>query len=74
MEALVAAVESGADAVYLGVGKLNARRRAESFCGERLFDAVKYAHLRGVKVYAAMNSLVRPSEYREVLKSAWERV
>ena len=70
--ALIAAVESGADAVYLGVGKLNARRRAESFSGKTLIDAVNYAHLRGVKVYAALNALVRPCEYRDLVESAWE--
>lgn len=57
-EALVAAVESGADAVYLGGSKFNARVFADNFTDEELLRAVEYAHIRGVKVYAVVNILI----------------
>ena len=50
-EALRAAVQAGADAVYLGCGPLNARQNAKNFTPEELPQAVAYCHLRGVKVY-----------------------
>ena len=49
-EALQAAVQAGADAVYLGCGPLNARQNAKNFPPEALPEAVAYCHLRGVKV------------------------
>ncbi|NLY43646.1 MAG: U32 family peptidase [Clostridiaceae bacterium] len=57
-EALVAAVQSGADAVYLGGKKFNARQYAGNFDDEDLAKAVEYCHIRGVKVYVAVNTLV----------------
>ena len=50
-EAVVAAVQNGADAVYLGLGAFNARRGAKNFTDEEFLDAVKYCHERGCKVY-----------------------
>ncbi|MBR0060003.1 MAG: hypothetical protein IJP68_00840, partial [Selenomonadaceae bacterium] len=49
-DALKAAVESGADAVYLAGEKFGARAFAENFAGEQLIKAVEFAHLRGVAV------------------------
>ncbi|WP_122629626.1 DUF3656 domain-containing U32 family peptidase [Lucifera butyrica] len=65
-EALIAAVESGADAVYLGGKAFGARAYAPNFGGEELAAAVKYAHLRGVLVYVTVNTLVDNSELAEL--------
>ena len=61
-EALVAAVQSGADAVYMGFGAYNARRSARNFSDEEFRAAVSYCHLRGVKVYLTLNTLVTDRE------------
>ena len=61
-EALVAAVQSGADAVYMGFGAFNARRSARNFSDEEFRAAVSYCHLRGVKVYLTLNTLVLDRE------------
>ena len=61
-EALVAAVQSGADAVYMGFGAFNARRSARNFSDEEFRAAVSYCHLRGVKVYLTLNTLVTDRE------------
>ena len=49
-EAMAAAVQNGADAVYLGCGGLNARRGARNFTQDELPAAVQYCHLRGVRL------------------------
>ncbi len=67
---LHAAVTAGADAVYLGVEGFNARRSADNFTLETLAEACDYAHVRGVKVYLALNTLVLPSEVPDVLEIA----
>ena len=56
-DALVAAVQNGADAVYLGCGSFNARMNAKNFTPEQLSEGVIYAHARGRKVYLTMNTL-----------------
>ncbi len=61
-EAVTAAVQSGADAVYLGYGDFNARRNAKNFSKEEFAAAVSYCHLRGVKVYLTLNTLVADRE------------
>ena len=61
-EAMTAAVQNGADAVYLGCGRFNARRGAENFTQEQLPEAVTYCHLRGVKVYLTVNTLLSDRE------------
>lgn len=66
-ESLRAAVNNGADAVYLGVDRLNARRGAENFTLDTLAEATRYAHLRGAKVYLTANVVVRPSEMADAL-------
>ena len=63
MDALRAAVQSGADAVYLGAGAFNARRNAGNFDGDALNEAVAYCHARGVKVHVTLNTLVREDEF-----------
>ena len=62
---MVAAVQCGADAVYLGCGGLNARRGAKNFTREQLPQAVEYCHLRGVKVYLTLNTLPSDREFPE---------
>ena len=62
MDALRAAVQNGADAVYLGTGTFNARRHAGNFDGDGLNEAVAYCHARGVKVHVTVNTLVRQDE------------
>ena len=72
-EAMVAAVQNGADAVYMGFGGLNARRGARNFTDEEFREAVAYCHLRGVKVYLTLNTLVTDRELpaaAEALKKA----
>ena len=69
-EALVAAVQNGADAVYMGFGSFNARRSARNFSDEEFLAAVRYCHLRGVKVYLTLNTLVTDRELTALAKTA----
>lgn len=69
-EALVAAVQSGADAVYMGFGAFNARRSARNFSDEDFRAAVSYCHLRGVKVYLTLNTLVTDRELPALAETA----
>ena len=59
---LIAAVNNGADAVYMGGMAFNARIFADNFSDEELPEAVRYAHMHGVKVYMTLNTLVRDDE------------
>ena len=59
---MVAAVQNGADAVYMGLGEFNARRGAKNFSEEEYASAVSYCHLRGVKVYLTLNTLLTDRE------------
>lgn len=68
MEALVAAVENGADAVYLGARAFSARGYASNFSKEELETAIDYAHLRGVKVYVTVNTLLKDGEMGNALE------
>ncbi len=75
MQSLRAAVASGADAVYLGMGELNARRGAENFTPETLAEACRFAHLRGVRVFLTANVVVLPDELEdavELVGAAWQ--
>ena len=62
MEAVTAAVQNGADAVYLGYVDFNARRNAKNFTGDEAAAAVSYCHLRGVKVFLTLNTLLTDRE------------
>jgi len=66
MEALRAAVQNGANAVYLGCGQFNARQSAKNFTPQTLLEAVKYCHVRGVAVHLTVNTLVSDKETPEV--------
>lgn len=68
MESLFAAVQNGADAVYLGGKLFNARQYAANFDDEDLKRAVEYAHLRDVKVYVTVNILIDDSEMKDTLR------
>ncbi len=70
MACLHAAVQAGADAVYLGAGHFNARRGADNFTFDDLAQACDYAHLRGVKIYLTLNTIVLPSEVEDALELA----
>jgi putative protease len=61
-EAVTAAVQSGADAIYLGCGEFNARRNAKNFSLDELREAIRYCHIRGVRVFLTMNTLLRDRE------------
>ncbi len=61
-EGLVAAIEAGADAVYLSGKTFGARASARNFSDQELEGAISYAHERGVKVHVAVNTLVKDSE------------
>ena len=65
MEALRAAVQNGANAVYLGCGQFNARQSAKNFTPQALMEAVKYCHVRGVQVHLTVNTLVSDLEMAE---------
>jgi len=67
-EALVAAVQNGADAVYLGGRLYNARQYAGNFDGQELPRAIEYAHVRGVKVYVTVNILLSDGELAGALR------
>ena len=61
-DALRAAVQNGADAVYLGLASCNARQGARDFSPDELREAVKYCHIRGVKVHLTLNTLLSDRE------------
>ncbi len=62
MAALIAAVQNGADAVYLGMGDFNARHSAGNFSADQLAEAVRYCHARGVRVHVTLNTMIREDE------------
>ncbi len=63
LDAVIAAVQNGADAVYMGFGDgFNARRSADNFTRESFAKAVRYCHIRGCKVYVTLNTLVGDRE------------
>ncbi|MBQ5687726.1 MAG: U32 family peptidase, partial [Ruminococcus sp.] len=68
-DSVVAAVRSGADAVYLGEKRFSARASAKNFSDEELRHAVAYCHVHGVKVYVTLNTLVFDEEF-EALAAA----
>lgn len=73
VECLKAAVDNGADSVYLGLSKFGARKKA-GFSLDELKYAIKFCHCKGVKVYATFNTLVKNSEisyFFELMKEAY---
>ena len=70
LDALHAAVCNGADAVYLGAEGFNARAGARNFTLDELPEAVRYCHVRGVRVYLTLNTLVTDRELPKVAELA----
>ena len=68
LESLYAAINKGADAVYLGGNKFSARAYASNFDNEELERAVNYCHLYGVKIYITLNTLIKENEFKEAEK------
>ena len=69
-EAVIAAVQNGADAVYMGLGNFNARRGAKNFSDEEFEKAVRYCRIRDCKVYVTMNTLVGDREMQQATELA----
>lgn len=69
-EAVVAAVQNGADAIYMGFGEFNARRNAKNFSEEEFNSAVEYCRIRGVKTHVTMNTLLSDREIPAALEQA----
>lgn len=67
MQALKAAVQNGADAVFLGGRKFGARASAVNFSIDEIKEAVSYAHLYGVKIYVTVNTLIKDNEMEDAL-------
>ncbi|WP_432667176.1 DUF3656 domain-containing protein [Wukongibacter baidiensis] len=72
MEALKAAISNGCDAIYLGMQKFGARAYSSNFDLESLKEAVRYAHLRNVKIYVTMNTIVFENEVEEMKEQIHE--
>lgn len=66
LEILKGVIESGADAVYVGGCMFGARAYANNFTEEELLEAIDFAHLRGVKVYLTVNTLIKNSEFSKL--------
>ncbi|MDO4283446.1 MAG: U32 family peptidase [Clostridia bacterium] len=64
----IAACNAGADAIYMGMSKFNARAMAQNFTEEEYIEAIDYAHLRGIKVYLTLNTLMYDDEIKEALE------
>lgn len=72
MEALKAAISNGCDAIYLGMQKFGARAYSSNFDLELLKEAVTYAHLRNVKIYVTMNTIIFENEVEEMKEQMHE--
>lgn len=74
-ECLISAVQNGADAVYFGANKFNARINGKNFSRDELKRAIEYAKLRNVKTYLTLNTLIKNGEFEEstkLIKYAYE--
>lgn len=72
MEALKAAISNGCDAIYLGMQKFGARAYSSNFDLESLKEAIKYAHLRSIKIYVTMNTIIFENEVEEMKEQMHE--
>ncbi|MDD3253202.1 MAG: U32 family peptidase [Lachnospiraceae bacterium] len=76
MESMIAAINAGADAVYMGGSRFGARAYADNPEEDRFLDAINYAHLHGCRLYMTVNTLVKETELDQVyefLKPYYER-
>jgi len=69
-EGVVAAVQNGADALYMGFGEFNARKNAKNFTVEEFARALEYCRIRGVKTYLTLNTLANDNELHKVAEHA----
>ena len=72
LAALKAAVENGADAVYIGGEQFSARQKADNFTAEDMAKGIAYAHERGCKVHVAINTLLRNEEIGSLIDYAYK--
>lgn len=70
MESFYAAVNSGADAVYLGGKNFNARQNSQNFDNDEMMDIIRYAHNKNVRVYVTLNTVLKDEEISEALNYA----
>lgn len=70
LECVKAAVQNGADAVYIGVSSFSARASATNFSLEELKKVIDYAHIRNVKVHLALNTLIKNNEFSDAISIA----
>ena len=70
-DALTAAVQNGADAVYLGLRKYSARKAADNFTAEELSEVLSYSHIRGVRVYLTLNTLTGDEDFESAYRAGW---
>lgn len=68
IESFKAACQNGADAIYMGIDKFNARVMAQNFDVQEYIDCINYAHIRGVKVYLTLNTLLYDDEIKEAVE------
>ncbi len=73
-ESLIAAIEAGSNAVYLGLDGFNARSRAKNFKVEELSDIISYCHKRKVKVFVTLNTLIKNNELTNLIKLLFQIV
>lgn len=70
IESFYAAVNSGADSVYLGGKSFNARQNSQNFDNDEMMDIIRYAHNKNVKVYATLNTVLKDEEINDALNYA----
>lgn len=68
IDSFKAAINSGADAIYMGVDRFNARNMAKNFSLEEYIECIKYAHILNVKVYLTLNTLIYDNEIKDALE------
>ena len=68
MDSLIAAMNKGADAVYLGGNKFSARAYASNFDNDNMIKAVDYVHSYGAKVYVTLNTILKENEIEEAVR------
>jgi len=70
IESFYAAVNSGADAVYLGGKDFNARQNSQNFDNDEMMDIIRYAHNKNVKIYVTLNTVLKDAEIVDALNYA----
>ena len=73
LECFYAAINSNADAIYLGLSSFNARMKADNFTEENIREVTKFAHLHGVKIYVTVNILLEDQDFETHTGVDWKR-